>query len=287
MPSRTTEPAAGRSSGNGFSFFTENGEPIRDRDRIAWLRALAVPPAYTDVRYAADPSAHLQGVGLDAAGRRQYRYHPKWADVREDLKAHRLKGLAKALPAIRAAVGRGLASDPIDRRFAVAAVVELVSLSALRAGSEEYARERGTRGATTLLKSNIRLEGDNGVALSFKAKGGKAIAKDITNGRFRAALMRLMELPGARVFQYRDEAGRDPGRPRERCERFPARGGGPTDLAQGFPHPGGLWRGPCGARSHAAGGDQGQAAAPGAGGGDRSRRGACQHAHGVSNLVRP
>jgi DNA topoisomerase-1 len=127
--------------------------------------------------------------------------------VREDLKAHRLKGLAKALPAIRAAVGRGLASDKIDRRFAVAAVVELVSLTALRAGSEEYARERGTRGAATLLKSNVRLEGDNGVTLSFKAKGGKVITKDITNARFRAALARLIELPGRRVFQHRDEAG--------------------------------------------------------------------------------
>jgi DNA topoisomerase-1 len=196
-----------RRCGKGFTFVTESGEPIGDRDRVAWLKALAVPPAYSDVRYAADPSAHLQAVGLDAAGRRQYRYHPKWAEVREDLKARRLKGLALALPAIRRAVARGLASDDLDRRFAAAAVVELVSLTALRAGSEEYAREHGTRGATTLLKSNVRLDGDDCVVLSFKAKGGKAISKDITNARFRAALIRLIALPGRRVFQYRDEAG--------------------------------------------------------------------------------
>ena len=196
-----------RRCGKGFSFVTETGKLIGDPDRIAWLKSLAVPPAYVEVRYAADPSAHLQAVGVDAAGRLQYRYHPKWDEVREEIKAYRLQSLAKALPAIRRAVSRGLASDEIDRRFAVAAVIEVVSLTAIRAGSEEYARERGTRGATTLLKSNLHFDGDRAVTLSFKAKGGKTISKEIRNARIRAALARLIGLPGRRVFQYRDEAG--------------------------------------------------------------------------------
>lgn len=196
-----------RRCGKGFSFVAEDGKPLRDLDRIAWLKSLAVPPAYVDVRYAADRSAHLQAVGLDAAGRPQYRYHPKWTEVREELKARRLQGLAKALPAIRRAVGRGLAASEIDRRFAVAAVIELVSLTAIRAGGEEYARERGTRGATTLMKSNVHLEGDDAVSLCFKAKGGKTITKEIRNARFRAAVARLIDLPGRRLFQYCGEAG--------------------------------------------------------------------------------
>jgi DNA topoisomerase-1 len=196
-----------RRCGKGFSFVTESGKRLGDRDRVAWLKSLAVPPAYVDVRYATDPSAHLQAVGLDAAGRLQYRYHPKWAEVREELKAHRLRRLAKALPAVRRAVRRGLAGSEVNRRFAVAAVVALVSLTAIRAGGEEYARERGTRGATTLLKSNLRLEGDRTITLSFTAKGGKTFSGEIRNARIRAALARLLELPGRRVFQYRDEAG--------------------------------------------------------------------------------
>jgi DNA topoisomerase-1 len=196
-----------RRCGKGFSFLTDRGDLVRDRERIIWLRSLAVPPAYANVRYAADPSAHLQAIGVDAAGRVQYRYHPKWTDVREALKARRLRGLAKALPAVRRAVGRALASDSVDRRFTVSAVIELVSLTALRAGSEEYAREHGTRGATTLLKSNVRLEGKKSITLAFKAKGGKPISKDIGNSRMRAVLARLLELPGRRVFQYRNEVG--------------------------------------------------------------------------------
>jgi DNA topoisomerase-1 len=129
-----------------------------------------VPPAYVNVRFSPDSAAHLQAVGEDAAGRLQYRYHPKWAEVREALKARRLAGIAKALPAVRRAVGRGLASAETDRRFAAACVVELVCLTAIRAGGEEYARERGTRGATTLLKSNVRLA-DRGRCAVLQGQG--------------------------------------------------------------------------------------------------------------------
>lgn len=192
--------------GTGFLFRQESGVALRDPKEIARLKSLAVPPAYTDVRYAADASAHLQAVGTDAAGRLQYRYHPKWTEVREALKARRLAGLAKALPDIERAIARALSSESVDASFVLAAVVRLVSLTAIRAGSEEYARERGTRGATTLLKSNVRLA-EGMITLHFKAKGGKTVSKEVRDARLQAAIEALMALPGRRLFQYRDAEG--------------------------------------------------------------------------------
>jgi DNA topoisomerase-1 len=192
--------------GTGFCFRLQTGALLRDPQEVARLKALAVPPAYADVRYAADPSAHLQAVGTDAAGRLQYRYHPKWTEVREALKARRLAGLAKALPDIQRAVAKALQAEAVDQAFVAAAVVHLVSLTAIRAGSEEYAREHGTRGATTLLKSNVTL-GDGAVTLRFKAKGGKPVSKEVSDQRLHAAVAALMALPGRRLFQYRDAEG--------------------------------------------------------------------------------
>ena len=178
--------------GKGFSY--RNGKGcVRDPRELARLRSLAVPPAYVDVRYAADPSAHLQAVGTDAAGRLQYRYHPNWTGVREALKARRLTRLARALPAIKRAVARALRAEAEDASFAIAAVVHL-------------AKERGTRGATTLLKSNVRIAGRS-VVLDFKAKGGKSVSKEVRNPRLLAAVKRLMALPGRRLFQYRAPDG--------------------------------------------------------------------------------
>jgi len=191
--------------GTGFSYRNGHG-PVRDTAELARLKSLAVPPAYLDVRYAADPKAHLQAVGTDAAGRLQYRYHPQWTLVREGLKARRLARLARALPAIRRAVARALSGDTEDASFAIAAVVHLVSLTAIRAGGESYARERGTRGATTLLKSNVRIAGKS-VVLEFKGKGGKAVSKEVRDARLKTALGRLMGLPGRRLFQYRGADG--------------------------------------------------------------------------------
>ena len=160
--------------GRGFSFETGDGKPLKDMGIIARLKSLAVPPAYRNVRFAADPRAHLQAVGEDAAGRLQYRYHPDWTRVRETLKAHRLSGLAQALPAILRCVRRELRRPGTGRSFALAAVVHLVALTAIRAGGDEYAEEHGTRGATTLLKSHVRVDGEE-VTLAFRGKGGKAI----------------------------------------------------------------------------------------------------------------
>lgn len=192
--------------GKGFAFRTADGKCVRAPDDVARLRSLAVPPAYVEVRYAADPSAHLQAVGTDAAGRLQYRYHPNWTGVREALKARRLARIARALPTIRRKVKKALASDAEDASFAIAAVVHLVSLTAIRAGSEAYARERGMRGAATLLKSNVKLDRRT-VTLTFKAKDGKPVSKEVRDKRLARTVTRLMALPGRRLFQYRDADG--------------------------------------------------------------------------------
>jgi DNA topoisomerase-1 len=145
-------------------------------------------------------------VGRDAAGRLQYRYHADWEKVRERRKAHRLATLVEALPKIRRAVSQHLSGDEPTREFALAAVIELIARTAIRPGNESYARLNGTRGATTLLKSNVTIE-DDGIVLTFRAKGGKAVRKECDAAKLVRAIGILRGVPGRRMFQYRDEGG--------------------------------------------------------------------------------
>jgi DNA topoisomerase-1 len=192
--------------GKSYSFVRANGTRVRHAGTIRRLHAMAVPPAYVEVRYSPDPNSHLQAVGRDAAGRLQYRYHADWEKVREHRKAHRLAKLVGALPKIRRNVWKQLAGDEPTREFALAAVIELIARTAIRPGNESYARLNGTRGATTLLKSNVTLE-DDGVVLTFKAKGGKAVRKECDAERLVRAIGILRTVPGKRMFQYRDAFG--------------------------------------------------------------------------------
>jgi DNA topoisomerase-1 len=192
--------------GKSYSFVRANGTPVRHTGTIKRLKSMAVPPAYAEVRYAPDPTSHLQAVGRDAAGRLQYRYHSDWEKVREQRKAHRLARLVAALPKIRRKVSQHLSGDTPAREFALSAVIELIARTAIRPGNESYARLNGTRGATTLLKSNVTLE-DDCVVLTFKAKGGKAVRKECDAAKLVRAIGILRGIPGKRMFQYRDEAG--------------------------------------------------------------------------------
>jgi DNA topoisomerase-1 len=193
-------------NGDAWSYFNRANRRITAKRVTSRLDRLAVPPAYESVLYAADPKAHLQAVGRDAAGRLQYAYHPDWAKVREMRKAERLVALIDVLPRVRRALGASLGDGEPTRAFALAAVIELISASAIRAGGEEYAREHKTRGAATLLKSNVTREGGS-VHLDFRAKGGKRIRKTIDNVRLANAVERLAALPGKRLFQFRDADG--------------------------------------------------------------------------------
>jgi len=192
--------------GRGFRYVDGKGSTIKDAPTIARLKSLAMPPAYGNVRYAADPAAHLQAVGDDAAGRLQYRYHPNWLQVREALKARKLQNIARTLPVISRAVRRFLRGESGDARHAAAAVVYLVAKTALRAGSESYARERGTRGATTLLKSNVEIDGLL-VRLHFRGKGARMVAREIRDRTLANTCKGLLALPGRRLFQYRGTDG--------------------------------------------------------------------------------
>jgi DNA topoisomerase I len=193
-----------RRAGRGWSYIGTNGHPIADPKVVRRLTRLAVPPAYRDVLYATDPAAHLQAIGRDAAGRLQYRYHSRWEDVREGRKARRLARLAQALPQVRRSLGQYLAGSEVTREFACAGVIELVSCSAIRAGSEDYNRLHGTRGAATLLKSNVSMYGRD-ITLKFRSKGGKIVTKEFAAARLVKAIGLLRQLPGRRLFQYRTE----------------------------------------------------------------------------------
>lgn len=188
--------------GRGFRYLDADGHSLSAKD-VERLAALAVPPAYEDVLYAADTRAHIQAIGRDAAGRLQYRYHAEWQHVREIRKARRLARLAEALPQIRRTVGRHLGADAPTRAFALSAIIELIARSAIRPGGEQYARLHGTRGAATLLKSNVSIYGET-VRLSFRAKGGKRMEKEVHAPKLAAAIGLLQQLPGRRLFQYRD-----------------------------------------------------------------------------------
>src|ERR1700744_5699404 len=192
--------------GKSYSFVRANGTPIRHVGTIRRLNSMAVPPAYQRVRYSPDPTSHLQAVGIDAAGRLQYRYHADWEKVREQRKAHRLARLVAALPKTRPNVNMPRSGDEPTREFALSAVIELIARTAIRPGNESYARLNGTRGATTLLKSNVTLDDDT-VVLTFKAKGGKATRKECNAAKLVRAIGILRGVPGKRMFQYRDASG--------------------------------------------------------------------------------
>ncbi|MGL4291701.1 MAG: DNA topoisomerase IB, partial [Phreatobacter sp.] len=193
-------------SGRGFLYRDAADKPVTKASVLARIRALAVPPAYTDVRIAADPNSHLQAVGRDEAGRLQYRYHPEWEAVREARKAKRLARLADALPRVRSAVKRDLAMDAGGRRQALALAVALIDRAYIRVGGDAYARADGGRGAATLLKRDVRVDGTS-VQLSFRGKGGKVIACELDDAAIATALSALAKLPGRRILQYRAKDG--------------------------------------------------------------------------------
>jgi DNA topoisomerase-1 len=195
-----------RTEQGGFTYWTAEGGQIDDPEMLRRFASLAVPPAYENVRYSRDARAHLQAVGRDATGRLQYRYHPDWQKIREATKAKRLAALATVMPRIRRAITQYLSSGTPTREFVLAAAIELVGASAIRPGSEEYVKQHGTRGALTLLKSNVRVSGDT-IALVFRGKGGKEIDKEFTSPKLAAAIPILRSVPGPRLFQYRTDHG--------------------------------------------------------------------------------
>ena len=167
-----------RRCGKGFSYLDPGGRTVRDKAVRTRIKALAILPAWTDVCIAQDNRAHIQAIGRDAEGRLQYRYHPDWERVRSSGKERRLLRFGSALPRVRSAVKAALANSSLTRTKVIAAVVRLIDVALLRPGYDEYAREHGGRGAATLLKKDVAVEGDK-IVVAFKGKGGKQIKQEV------------------------------------------------------------------------------------------------------------
>jgi len=195
-----------RRHGKGFSYVDENGQVLRDPTTRTRIQRLVIPPAWQDVRVAADPMAHIQAVGRDEAGRVQYIYHEQWDQLREERKARRLVEFAKALPAIRRAVKRDLSRRAGTFELAVAGCVALIDETAIRVGEQTHLRRTGARGATTLKQQHIRIEGEQ-IHLCFPGKGGKEQQCQVSAKRLAKALKRLLGLRSRRLFCYRNGAG--------------------------------------------------------------------------------
>ncbi len=192
---------------NGFVYYTSRGTVVRDPGTLRRIQALAIPPAWRDVWIAADPSAHLQATGRDAAGRKQYRYHPRWTEVRDATKYHRLLAFGRALPALRRQVEHDARETPLSRSHVVATVVQLLERTHLRVGNEEYVRANGSHGLTTLRDRHVSVRGRR-LRFAFRAKSGVRQVVDLTDARLARAVRRCQDLPGQTLFQYRDHTGR-------------------------------------------------------------------------------
>jgi len=195
-----------RRCGKGFAYIDGNGRTINDKAVKARIKQLAIPPAWTDVYIAQDARAHIQAVGRDVEGRSQYRYHPDWDKARNETKAQRLLRLGSALPRLRDAVRKALSNPELTRTKVIASVVRLIDRALLRPGYEEYAKGSGARGASTLLKSDVSVDGDK-VVVEFDGKGGKPVKRELKDKTLARVLKKLSSLKGRRLFSAPDENG--------------------------------------------------------------------------------
>src|SRR5438270_5472870 len=157
--------------GRGFSYVDEHGRSIRNPDELLRLKELAIPPAWRDVWICADPLGHLQATGVDAAGRKQYLYHPRWRVMRDREKFDRMTEFARALPRLRRRMLADVTRDELDRARVLASAVRLLEVGLFRIGSEEYAGEDGGIGLATVTRGSVRLERGE-VVFDYLAKGG-------------------------------------------------------------------------------------------------------------------
>jgi DNA topoisomerase-1 len=193
-------------AGKGFRYLTPQGVTLRDPSELRRIRALAIPPAWRDVWISPHERGHLQATGRDAKGRKQYRYHPKWRQVRDDAKYGRMLEFAAALPALRRRTRADLAAAGLSRRKVAAAVVQLLEKTLIRVGNDEYARDNQSFGLTTMRDGHARVSRST-IRFRFKGKAGKFHDIAFNDLRLARIVRRCQELPGRELFQYLDEAG--------------------------------------------------------------------------------
>lgn len=191
--------------GRGFSYVEPDGSTLQGDDRTR-IEALAIPPAWEDVWICPDPRGHVQATGIDAAGRKQYRYHPRWRSVRDATKFHRMGDFVGALPRIRDGVDADLRRHGYDRRKMVALVVALLDETLIRIGTEHYARTNGAHGLTTLQGDHVEVSGTR-IRFSFPGKSGQERELELRHRRLARQLLRCEEVPGQRLFAYEDGDG--------------------------------------------------------------------------------
>ncbi|PWC48390.1 DNA topoisomerase IB [Azospirillum sp. TSA6c] len=195
-----------RRYGKGFRFLWPDGTPVTEEDTLARIRKLAIPPAYKDVWICPDPDGHLQATGRDAKGRKQYRYHQRWTELREGTKFGRMVEFCHALPKLRERVNADLGRRGLPREKVLAAVVRLLETTLIRVGNEAYARENRSYGLTTLRDDHAEIEGTE-VRFSFKGKSGKEWNVALKDRRLARVVAACRDVPGDELFQYLDRDG--------------------------------------------------------------------------------
>lgn len=192
--------------GKGFRYLGPDGNPVTDRDTLDRIRKLAIPPAYTDVWICATADGHIQATGRDAKGRKQYRYHPRFREVRDSTKYEHMLEFAAALPAIRARVDADMSRRGLPREKVLATIVHLLETTMIRVGNADYAKQNKSYGLTTLKDQHVSVEGSE-LRFRFKGKSGKLWKLKVKDRRVARIVKSSQDLPGQHLFQYIDDDG--------------------------------------------------------------------------------
>src|SRR6185503_7425182 len=190
-----------RRAGKGFVYVGTDGKTIRDAKELSRIRSLAIPPAYADVWICPSPNGHIQATGRDARGRKQYRYHPKWREVRDETKFGRMLAFSDSLPRLRKRVDEDLARPGLPREKVLATVVRLLECTAIRVGNDEYAKSNRSFGLTTLQDRHVEISGTS-MRFEFRGKSGKIHRVSLSDRRLARIVARCQAVPGADLFQY-------------------------------------------------------------------------------------
>ena len=193
--------------GKSFRYVGPTGRPVTDENTLTRIKKLAIPPAWTSVWIAVDPHAHLQATGRDARGRKQYRYHPRWREVRHQAKYDRMVPFARALPNLRRRVAADLQDAALTKEKVLAAVVELLGKTFIRIGNTEYARSNKSFGLTTLQDGHVKIRGAE-LRFEFRGKSGVRQSIAFADARLARIVKKCQDLPGQELFQYLDDTGR-------------------------------------------------------------------------------
>ncbi|HEY3328791.1 MAG TPA: hypothetical protein VGK19_02125 [Capsulimonadaceae bacterium] len=190
----------------GLRYVGLDGRPVTDPETIKRIKSLGIPPAYCNVWICQYPNGHLQATGRDARGRKQYRYHPKWREIRDSSKYGRVIEFGRALPLIREHTATDLARKGMPREKLLATVVRLLETTLIRVGNDEYARQNNSFGLTTMRNKHVRVNGSS-VTFKFRGKSGKDHEIDLKDRRLARIVRACQELPGQSLFEYTDDDG--------------------------------------------------------------------------------